>query len=229
MKTGVSLLVLAIVGVVLAACGSAKDVAGTATTRPTATTPTGAVAASNASQSKALRGLRSDEDYDEGPADHGASSKSARSLAAEFGPYWDSDDAEIRNFGQAPSPADRRALVALTTRYLKVARAGDGARACALILPGLAAQIPEFYGRNPRPNYFSRGDIRGDTCTAVMTKLFRNYRARLSGRFVIAGVFVRGDQARVLVGSTTALAGYLQLWRRRGSWKVDALLTEPPV
>lgn len=194
MRKGFVLVALVLLVASFAACESGKNVAGTAKSRSVATTTTGSASASNPRESRALHGP------------HGLRS----------------DDAEIGNYGQAPSATDRRAIVALTTRYLRAARAADGRRACSLIYSLFAEAIPEDYGRGAGPAY-----SRGDTCPVVMTKIFRRDRAQLSGRFVVTDVRVRGQQARALVGSATAPAGYLQLRRERHVWKVDALLTQP--
>ncbi len=75
------------------------------------------------------------------------------------------DDEKVLHYGHAASPSDRRASVALVTRYFAVAAAENGAAACSMLVPFIAEAVAEQDGKSP--------PLLGKTCAVVMSKLFR--------------------------------------------------------
>jgi len=216
MKPLIALLVATMLGVGLCACGGSSK--GSGSTLSTATEAS--------SIPPALRGLRGDEDDDEsgenvgntsdGDADFDNDSKSKNSG------YYDSDDGGIRAYGHAASATQSQQLTAVVKRYYAAAAAGDGPAACSLIDPSFVKAIPEDYGSGAGPAY-----LRGKTCPAVMSLLFRHDHRALVGETIIVGVRVKGNQAYVLVGSKNRPASYVTLQRERNAWRVDGLLGTP--
>lgn len=133
--------------------------------------------------------------------------------------YYDGDDGGVRYFGHAASAADTRAIGALVGRYYAAAAAEEGSRACAMLYFILAESIPEMYGRAPAPRYMN-----GDTCPTVLARLFEHFHSRLAAAPVVSAVRVDGARAYALLGSTALPAGYVELLRDAGSWKIDSLL-----
>jgi hypothetical protein len=68
-------------------------------------------------------------------------------------------------------------LTALVKGYYVAMAVHDGAEACRLMNPTLAAAIPEDYGAGAGPPY-----AHGTTCALVMSKIFRHvYQGRAPG------------------------------------------------
>jgi hypothetical protein len=140
--------------------------------------------------------------------------------------YHDTDDKGYLTSGYAPGGAEERAVAALVDRYYAAGTAGDGARACSMLLPSLAGAVPSDYGQAPGPAYL-RG---GKTCAAIMALLFRHYRRQLAGPTTVTGVRVENGQTYALLGSTTMPASAIIVQSEGGSWKVAQLLgNENPI
>jgi hypothetical protein len=134
--------------------------------------------------------------------------------------YHDGDDGSTLAYGHPAGVADEQAVTAIVKRFYVVAAAGDGERACAMLIPSLAKAVPVDYGRAPGPSYL-RG---GKTCPAVMALLFMHSRRELSGPATVTGVLVNRDQAYALLGSSTMSASYITLQRQHGAWMINELL-----
>jgi hypothetical protein len=127
-----------------------------------------------------------------------------------------SDDGKVLAFGHAAGAADAQALVALVTSYYRAAAREDGARACSMLYPFVAESIVEGYGQ--------QASLRGDTCAAVMRKLFRQRHSALvrdSPTLDVTAVRVDGNKALVVLTFATA-PEIRQIPERRGSngWKM---------
>jgi hypothetical protein len=85
-----------------------------------------------------------------------------------------SNNANLAGSSEA-SAAERRAIVALIERYYRVALAEEGAKACTMIYSTLAESVPEDYGSFAGPSY-----MRGTTCPAVLTLLFKHFHSLLA-------------------------------------------------
>jgi hypothetical protein len=127
------------------------------------------------------------------------------------------------NWGKAANAADMRAVTTLVRAYYAVAAAGDGARACGLLYPLFAEDIPELYGEGAGPP-----ELRGTTCATVVSKFLRLHREELRAHLrslSIAGLRVRRRRGLVLLrfrGDT--MLHELVVHREHRNWKVDALI-----
>lgn len=134
--------------------------------------------------------------------------------------YYDSDDGSIRYYGQAATAADARAITALIKRYYAAAASEDGATACALTYFIDVEMIPEHYGQPPGPLW-----LRGaNTCSAVLSLVFKHFHSQLTVAVEVTGVRVSGDRGDALVGFRTLPAGVVKVRREGGAWKIDGLL-----
>ncbi len=131
----------------------------------------------------------------------------------------DEDDRPIFAYGHHPSAGEGRAIASVVKRYYADASAGDGAGACALLVPSIAGSVSEDYGQKAgsRPQG-------GETCQAVLSALFRSSREQLAEPITLVTVGVEGHDAQVVIGSRKMRASSLQLTRRGGSWKLQQLL-----
>jgi hypothetical protein len=133
--------------------------------------------------------------------------------------YLDSDDSQVTSYGQPASAKDKAAVTALVERYYVAARKGKGATACGLIYSLFREAIPEDYG--------SVGDLpyaQGKTCAVVMSKIFRHDHEQTTGPVMVTAIRISGNRGYALLGSKTRRAGYLDLRREHGSWKIIGLL-----
>jgi hypothetical protein len=126
------------------------------------------------------------------------------------------DDARIVYFGHTADTADRRSSVSLLTRYFAAAAAGNGAAGCAQLAPFLAESLAEEYGRS--------SGLRGATCPAVLSKLFRLHRGMLVRKWAtlrVVGVRVEGDRALAIL-YFGAIPETRQMTERRvgGVWRL---------
>jgi hypothetical protein len=102
------------------------------------------------------------------------------------------DDAGIVEFGQAAGPADRRASIALVTRYFAAAAAADGAADCRLLVPIIAESVGEAAGTSERRS----------TCALALSRLFRRHRAELALKrrtLRVSGVRVSGSRGLLVL------------------------------
>ena len=60
-----------------------------------------------------------------------------------------------------------------------------------------------------------------------MRDLFRHSHAELTGPVEVTGARVDGNQAYVLLGSTSKAVSFIGLLRERGAWKVNELIGTP--
>lgn len=100
------------------------------------------------------------------------------------------DDENVLDYGHAANAADRRASVALVTRYFAAAAGGNGATACSLLMPFISGSVVENYSR-------LRG-VRGNTCAVVLSNLFRQRHRQLAAKSAsleVIAVRVEGDKA----------------------------------
>lgn len=128
----------------------------------------------------------------------------------------------IETYGHEASAADRRAITTLVTHYYAAAATDDGAKACSLIYSIIAEGIPEDYGQPPGP-----AALRGKTCAAVMSKLFRRIPGQPAAVLAttrVIGVRVKGRNATVLLHSKAMRVGEIHVERELGTWKIGALI-----
>jgi hypothetical protein len=129
-------------------------------------------------------------------------------------------------WGKPADASELAAVTALVKRYYALAAAGDGSNACQLIYSAFAKEIPELYGDGAPA-------LRGDTCAAVMSKIFKQHHLELTekrSRLTISAVRVRGERGIAVLrfiptsGHAFALERQLPLYREHGAWTVYGLL-----
>lgn len=102
------------------------------------------------------------------------------------------DDNQVLLYGQEATGAERQAIISLVTRYYTAAAASDGRAGCSLFIFFLAESFAEDYGNIP--------GLRGNTCGAVLSKLFAQNHALLAGeRESLKFVAIRVGARRALV------------------------------
>lgn len=136
--------------------------------------------------------------------------------------YYDKDDNIVRGYGHAPSPPEQRALIAFVKGYFGAGAAEDGATACSMIIASISKAIPEDYGSGAGPSY-----LRGKTCAVVMGLLFKHLHGQMTAPITVSAVRVRGNEARIVVGSPATPVSYLPMKRERGAWKLIGLIGTP--
>ncbi len=130
-------------------------------------------------------------------------------------------------FGHSATPTARQTVTAVLERYYAAAAADDGVRACLLLYAPLADEIPIVYGRSPP----GPPELRGKTCSMVMTKLFKQHRPRLvvdSATLDMTGLLVEGERGLALLRFRTMGNRHMFVQREHGIWKVNELLDAGP-
>jgi hypothetical protein len=172
--------------------------------------------------------LLNDGDHDEpGDEDHDNNHDTGTSGAAidpfvDYLPpadntsYHDEDDMTAVVVGHSASTADTRAIAALVKRYYAAAAAGDGKRACSMMLPRLVRTIPVEYGK------FGASYMRGaSTCSALEARLFAHLRARITSAIRVTEVRVSNSNAWAFFGSKTTPPEVVSLARNGASWWIS--------
>lgn len=132
------------------------------------------------------------------------------------------DDTVVLDFGHAASASELREITNLLKRYFAAAAAANGAEGCRMFAAVIAESVVEDYGRAP-----SSPDVRGNSCAAVMSKLYDRQRQQLrlkSRTLVVTGARVEGDRGLGLMRFTTMSEPRKITLRREGSrWKIRDL------
>lgn len=201
MKLPIALLAVALSGVATTGCGSAGKSASPASEGTAATTTTTATTTPGAPA-----------------ASTGGSTQSSNSAVDP-----DHDDHITEDFGHAASDPDKRAVTAVLKAYYAAALAGDGATTCSMIVPSFAKSVPEDYGQASGP-----AALRGKTCSAVMSKLFKQQHQKLASEvstMVVRRVRLKGNNALAFLAfKTSPEPRYIGIDREGGAWKVSGLL-----
>jgi hypothetical protein len=205
MKAPLALLALPLLAFGPTACGSSGTGADPTRTHSTVATTRTAQTTTSATSPGSYSRIDSDKDNDASASDKKG------------------DNNAILRYGHAASASDARAIKSLVKRYYAAALASDGATGCSLIYSTLAEAIPEDYGISPPgPPY-----MRGTTCPAVMTLLFKHEHDHLAAELPKLRVrSVRLEEHHGLaVLSFGALPERQLLIAREGPvWKLKALL-----
>lgn len=225
MRRLIALLAALLLG--LGAFGCGKTGKDTSSPQTPSSSPGSDVATSSSSLPQSPSSLKGDEDDDDEPSETAERRENDPdddfdNEANQHTGYYDKDDGSIRNFGAPASASVARTLTTLATLYYAAAARGDGSSACSMITATYIRAIPEDYGQAPGPLY-----LRGKSCSRVMSLLFEHERERLSEPRTVTDVRIRGNQARIILGSRTQPAVYLTVERERSSWKVAGLLAQP--
>ncbi len=204
MATAASMLLTAL----LAGCGSSDT-----GTMKSATTATASTASATTTTEAALTAnlLKADRDKD---SDGGGAGD-------------DTNNNTMLDFGRAAGASDKRAITALLKRYYRAAAAENGAAACSMLYSTLAEGVPEDYGSYNGPTY-----MRGSTCPAVMTLLFKHYHRLLEievPKLKIAQVDLQERHGLAVLSFGTLPEREIQVEREGHVWRVTALIdTELP-
>jgi hypothetical protein len=146
---------------------------------------------------------------------------------SQGGGAYDSDDSDLLAFGRRANTVETRAVDALVRRYLAAAAAGDGARACSMVFPGIAKTVASVLGGEGEPPY-----SHGKTCAEVVSNIFDFYRAQLKLENRVLGVsevLVRGDQGIAVLTPRERSSLPLRIFhlRRDGSaWTINGVLDQ---
>ncbi len=194
----------------LAACISACGVSNKAPSAASQTTPSDATnAASTAPTDTQPAPLETkvdaDNDNDVGAVDDDKNNK--RSF----------------DFGHAADAADTRAITALIKRYYVAAVSENGAAACRMTYSTLEESVPEDYGQSPPGQPF----MRGSTCAAVLTLLFKHYHPQLAletPKLTVARVRLVEHHGIVILNFGALPARQISVAREGHIWKLETLL-----
>jgi hypothetical protein len=140
-------------------------------------------------------------------------------LDNKSGSYYDMDDGSVRYIGHAAGSADRRAVVNLLRRYFKVAVAGDGERACSMVLSSIAKAAPTDLGGPSGPSY-----ARGKTCAVVASKIFTQWHRDLAAHLAtlkVSDVRVNGSQGMVVLSFKGLPGQQVPVVREGDRWKMS--------
>jgi hypothetical protein len=140
---------------------------------------------------------------------------------SDDGRLADNDAVTLRGYGHDAPPSDRSTIVALVRRYFAAAAAEDGAGGCALIESSLARAVPLDYGRLGPPY------MRGKTCAAVLTLLFRHEHAGLAlkaRQLRVTGVRLEDREGFALLSFGRMPERQISVVRDGGTWRVSTLL-----
>jgi hypothetical protein len=156
-----------------------------------------------------------------------ATAKSASSPPTQASRSSDIDGDSDNNdddyaYGNAASPADRRAVTEMVKRYYTAAAAMDGVKGCSLIYSLLAEEIPELYGEIP-----DSPQLKGTTCSVVMSKLFKENHSRLvsdAATLQVRSVRVMHNRALVMMSFRSMPQRDILVHREHRTWRIDELL-----
>jgi hypothetical protein len=102
------------------------------------------------------------------------------------------DDQHVLAFGHIADTVNNQAITTLLNHYYTAAAAENGAKACTLLTPFIAETVVEVDGNAPA--------LKGKTCAAVMTKLFKNQHRDLvekNANLKIIRIGIEGDRSLV--------------------------------
>lgn len=125
----------------------------------------------------------------------------------------------LAQYPTKPSPAEKRAIVALVRDYYAASVAGEGARACTLVVSELASGLS---AQSVQPGSDSNG------CAGGMTALLEREHGRLSADDVptmtIIGVHLKGTLGLVVLGFARMPESQIIVQREGHEWKLGTLV-----
>lgn len=167
-------LILAVLGLGLAACGGSNGDAASQTTSNHA--PSHHTKANGGASTATATNFSTHNNDRDNDGDH------------------NNDDAEVLEYGHTANATDRRVSVALVKRYYAAAAAEDGAKGCSMLAPFIAELVVENDGQAE--------ELRGRSCATVMHKLFKLHHRRLAEKnatLKILDVRVDGNKALAIL------------------------------
>jgi hypothetical protein len=206
MRPLVALLAVVLLSLSASACGASKNATSVSQTSSTVEAPSNVAPTATTTSSSHEPNNENDND------DH-------RRLKV---PVDDTNNGTIRAYGHAASAADTRAVTSLLKRYYAIALAGEGAKACTMIVPSLVKAIPLDYGQFGAP--YLHG---AKTCAAVMSRLFKHEHRQLAAEIPhmkLLSLRLGGNQGLVLLGFGRMSERQITVIRPGGTWKLAVLL-----
>jgi hypothetical protein len=199
-----------LLGICLAACGSADKGASPSTHDSAASTAAKTVAVSTVPSHAPPAPVQTKTDADK-DNDSGA-------IAAD-----EKNNSSVLDLGHAASASDQRAIAALIKRYYAAALAENGAKACSMLYSTIAESVPEDYGISPP----SQPYMRGTTCPAVLTLLFKHYHPQIAleyPKLEVARVRLVEHQGIAVLHFGALPERQISVGREGHTWKLKALL-----
>lgn len=208
MKSLLALLAIGLLGLCLASCGgTSKDASSTSQTSTSAAPKTVSIDTTPTKAPPAPILTKADADKDN---DIGA-------------PQDDTNNSRTLDFGQEANASDTRAITALIKRYYVAAEAEDGATACSMLYSTLEEAVPEDYGQSPPSEPY----LRGTTCQAVLTLLFKHNHPQLAlelPKLKVARVRLIEHHGIVILNFGTMPEREIGVSREGHTWKMAQLL-----
>ncbi|MGH2911044.1 MAG: hypothetical protein ACRDJ3_01065 [Solirubrobacteraceae bacterium] len=142
-------------------------------------------------------------------------------------PYYahhrDDDEIFLATYGREADRVDKRTITAMVKRYYAAAVAGEGAKACALLLPSLVKATVEVHGQvvNGSAAYDS-------ACAPIMTSMFKRQHQELLADEVatmrVLDVHVKRNMGVVVLGFRRVPERVILIAREGTNWMIDGLL-----
>jgi hypothetical protein len=129
----------------------------------------------------------------------------------------------LDEFGRLANASDTRAIAALIKRYYTAALAEDGAKGCSMLYSTIEESVPEDYGTSPP----SQPYLRGATCRAVLTLLFKHYHPQIAleyPKLEVVAVHLRERQGVAVLRFGKLPERELPVGREGHTWKLKALI-----
>lgn len=212
MKSLLTLFAIGLFSVCLAACGSTSKSTGSTAQASSTTATTGASATTAVSTTPT--------DTAPAPAETKADADKDNDVSASDD---DKNNSSTQDFGHAASPSDARMITALIKRYYAAAAVEDGTKACSMIYSTIEESVPEDYGQSPPGQPY----MRGTTCPAVLTLLFKHFHPQITvelPKLKVARVRLVEHHGVVVLNFGTMPEREISVAREGHTWKVDALL-----
>jgi hypothetical protein len=138
----------------------------------------------------------------------------------------DNDTLGPRYFGHRASGSTLNTISRTTKQYYTDAARADGAKACAMLVLGLARVVPLDYGRSG-PSYLHGAT----TCSSVLARLFKHEHAQLAAhasRLELTQVRLEGNSGFVLLHfGRRAPERQIAIAYEDGKWRMQTLLDDP--
>ena len=205
-----ALLVAALLGTTVVACGGAARVASSSSSPSTGLGTNGATATTASSSAVPSGGfLKEDGDKD---SDDGA-------YPAHPG---QDDQSFLATYGVRAPPAEARTIAALVRRYYAASLAGDGASTCELLDAGIATALAAQQGTA------AHGTA---ACAASLSPLLAQQHQHLLAEeptmMVVTSVYAKDNVGVAVLGFRNAPESIIVLAREGHAWKIDALFDSP--
>jgi hypothetical protein len=204
MKSLLVLVTVGLLGVGLSACGANESASSSSSpaagpkTAPISTIPT------KVPPEPVKTSADADKDYDVGTPE-------------------DDTNSSVLDFGHAANTTDTRSITALIKRYYAAAYAENGAQACTMLYSTLEEVVPQDYGQSPPGQPY----MRGTTCAAVLTLLFKHDHPQLAlehPRLEVAHVRLMEHHGIVILSFGKLPIRQIPVAREGHTWKLSALL-----